>query len=430
MAHTTYYFETGVHTLAPGMYAQIQPATGSTFIGAPGAILDGRNDNNYAFTQEAENVTIKYLTIRNFKAPRDEGVVNHNSGNGWVIEHNTLINNKGAALMAGANNRITGNCFKDNGQYGLNAYKEGNSITGLLVEGNEFVGNNTDDWESKIDGCGCTGGMKFWAATNVDVKNNWVHDNRGPGIWADTNNNDFLIEGNLIEANDGHGIFYEISYNAQIKNNNIKNNAWKAGRENSKSGDPFPIGAIYLSEANGEPRVPARTAKIEITGNLFDNNWGGIVGWENADRFCNSPASTTSDCTRIVGPLNTAKCASPAINNDPLYTDCRWWTRNVEVHHNIFNFVPAKVDGGCPTDYCGHSGLLSNWGTYPDWSPYKNDVIQKTIVFKSNNKWHDNTYTGPWQFKVIDMGNKISIQEWTHAPYSQDTSSTFNAAAF
>jgi hypothetical protein len=26
-----------------------------------------------------------------------------------------------------------------------------------------------------------------------------VHDNHGTGLWADTNNNDFLIEDNLIE---------------------------------------------------------------------------------------------------------------------------------------------------------------------------------------------------------------------------------------
>ncbi|WP_344477155.1 right-handed parallel beta-helix repeat-containing protein [Nonomuraea monospora] len=425
-ANTTYYFATGTHTLGADKYAQIMPGDGATFIGAPGAVLDGQKLNQYAFTQHATGVTIKYLTITGFVAPQDEGVVNHDSGDGWVVEHNTIRDNGGAGLMAGAENEIRGNCFKDNGQYGLNAYKAGNTITGLVVAGNEFTGNNTDDWEHQVPGCGCTGAMKFWAVNGADVTGNWVHGNHGPGVWADTNNNDFLIEDNLIEDNESLGIFYEISYNAVIRNNTIRRNAWDSGAERATKGDPFPEAAIYLSEADGEPRVPARTSKIEITGNLLENNWGGITAWANADRFCNSPASTTGDCTMIVGPANKAKCSDPDIKSEPLYTDCRWWTKNVDVHHNTFAFDPGDVNGGCPTQYCGHMALLSNWGTYPDWSPYMGDVIQKSIVHDSHNSWHDNTYTGPWQFRVGDMDTRVAPGHWIGPQYGQDAGSTFD----
>jgi Right handed beta helix region len=426
LADTTYYFEPGTHTLGTEPYDQIMPGNGSTFIGAPGAVLDGQGLNRYAFTQQATDVTIQYLTITGFVAPRDQGVVNHDSGNDWVVEHNTIRDNDGAGLMAGARNQIRGNCLKDNGQYGLNAYQAGNTITDLTVAGNEFTGNNTDDWENQEPGCGCTGAMKFWAVNGADVTGNWIHGNHGPGVWADTNNNDFLIEGNLIEGNESHAIFYEISYNVVIRDNNIRGNAWAAGAEEAAQGDPFPVGAIYLSETDGEPRIPARTSKVEITGNLLENNWGGITAWANADRFCNSPASTTNDCTLIVGPTNTSQCSAPAINSEPLYTDCRWWTKNVDIHHNTFAFDPAEVNGGCPTQYCGHMGLLSNWGTFPAWSPYMGDVIQQSIVHESNNSWHDNTYTGPWQFKPVDMGNLIPPALWVGAQYGQDAGSTFD----
>ncbi|MCK2214545.1 right-handed parallel beta-helix repeat-containing protein [Actinomadura sp. ATCC 31491] len=427
--NTTYYFKTGTHKLGDGEYAQIIPGKGATFIGAPGAVLDGRGLNRYAFGGDATGVTIRYLTIKGFIPRHDEGAVNHDSGDRWIVEHNTIRDNAGAGLMAGAENQIRGNCLKDNGQYGLNAYKAGNTITGLVVADNEFTGNNTQDWEHQIPGCGCTGGMKFWAVNGADVTGNWVHANHGPGVWADTNDNDFLIEDNLIEDNDSLGIFYEISYNAIIRNNTLRGNAWASGAERAAKGDPFPEAAIYLSEADGEPRVPARTSKIEITGNLLENNWGGITAWANADRFCNSPASTTGDCTLIVGPTNTARCAAPAIASEPLYTDCRWWTKNVDVHHNTFAFDPADVHGGCPTQYCGHMALLSNWGTYPDWSPYKGAVIQQAIVHESNNSWHDNTYTGPWQFRVTDMGKRITPGEWAGPQYGQDARSTFDGAA-
>uniref|UniRef100_UPI0036D390D4 right-handed parallel beta-helix repeat-containing protein n=1 Tax=Sphingopyxis terrae TaxID=33052 RepID=UPI0036D390D4 len=339
-ANTTYYFETGTHTLGTDKFSQIMPGNGATFIGAPGAVLDGQRLNLFAFTQQATGVTIRYLTITRFVAPKDQGVVNHDSGDDWVVSTTPSATTPARGLMAGARNKIRGNCLKDNGQYGLNAFKDGNTITGLVVADNEFAGNNTDDWEQQEPGCGCTGGMKFWAVNGADVTGNWVHGNHGPGVWADTNNNDFLIEGNLIEDNESLAIFYEISYNAVIRNNTIRRNAWASGAKRVATGDPFPEAAIYLSEADGEPRVPARTSKIEITGNRLENNWGGITAWANADRFCNSPASTTGDCTLIVGPTNKAQCSAPAIASEPLYTNCRWWTKNVDVHHNTFRLRP------------------------------------------------------------------------------------------
>ena len=42
--------------------------------------------------------------------------------------------------------------------------------------------------------------------------------------------------------------------------------------------------------------------------------------------------------------------------------------------------------------------MLSNYGTYPSWSPYKGDVIRTAITFNQNNKWYANTYVGPWIF--------------------------------
>lgn len=415
-ANTTFWFATGVHTLGSSEFDQIIPGDNAVFLGAPGAVLDGQGINRYAFTQHASNVRIKHLEIRGFVAPTDEGVVNHDSGDGWLIEHNNLHHNKGGAVMAGANQKVLSNCFADNGQYAMNAYQAGNGITNLLFEGNEVTRNATDG--EPYAGCGCTGGMKLWAVNGADIRNNWVHHNRGPGIWADTNNNDFLIENNLIEANDGMGIFYEISYNAVIRGNTIRNNAWKQGQEFAARKDTFPIGAIYLSEAGGEPLIPARTSQLEITGNDFTNNYGGVVGWENADRFCGT--NTTADCTRLA---KTSECVQPGISSEPLYSRCRWKTQHLNIHHNTFAHDPAVI--GC-TSYCGRSALFANFGTWPDWSPYKGKVVQEAITFKQDNRWHDNTYSGPWRFTPYDMGHNDPPAVWQAAPYNQDPGSTFN----
>ncbi|MGY0056755.1 right-handed parallel beta-helix repeat-containing protein [Streptomyces sp. LZ34] len=423
--NTTFWLLPGKHRLEPNRYAQVMAKEGNSYLGAPGAVLDGRKTNNYAFSGTAPNVTIRYLTVQGFVAPHDEGVVNHDMADGWVIEHATIQNNSGAGLMAGARQQVRASCLRGNGQYGMNAYKTGDSIKSLVVEGNEVVGNNTDNWERRQPGCGCTGGIKFWAVNGADIRGNWVHDNRGAGLWADNNNNDFRIENNVLEANDGAALMYETSYNAVIRNNTIRRNNWVEGRKNAARGDNFPYATIYVSEAGGEPRVPARTDKIEIYRNVLENNWSGITLWENADRFCNSPANTsTGYCTLLV--KDTRRCKQPAITTAPLYADCRWKTQRVDIHSNRFVLDTSVVK--CTVE-CGRMAVLANYGTYPDWSPYKGKRVAEAITLKQHNRWHDNVYRGPWSFVSDDPDQKLDSAQWQGMPYQQDAGSTFDPLA-
>ncbi|MFF7475792.1 right-handed parallel beta-helix repeat-containing protein [Streptomyces sp. NPDC008092] len=424
-ANTTFWLRPGKHRLAPDRYAQVIPKKGDRYLGAPGAVLDGGKKNQYAFTGTAPDVTIRYLTVQHFVAPQNEGVVNHDSADGWVIEHATIQDNSGAGLMAGARQRVRFSCLRDNGQYGMNAYKGGGGIRDLVVEGNEIVGNNTDDWERRQQGCGCTGGIKFWAVDGADIRGNWVHDNRGAGLWADTDNNDFLIENNVLDSNDGAALIYETSYNAVIRNNTVRRNNWVEGRRYADRGDNFPYATVYLSESGGEPRVRARTDKIEIYRNVLENNWSGITLWENADRFCNSPANTSSgDCTLLV--KNAARCAAPAIDKAPLYADCRWKTQRVDIHDNRFVLDESVVR--C-TEMCDRMAVLSNYGTYPDWSPYKGEKVAEAITHKQDNRWHRNVYVGPWEFVAYDPSRVLDFDEWQGPDYRQDAGSTLDPGA-
>jgi Right handed beta helix region len=423
-AGTTFWLAPGTHRLGNAEYDQISPKPGDTYLGAPGAVLDGKRVNFYAFTGTAENVTIRHLTVRGFVPPRDEGVVNHDSGNGWVIEHSTIRDNDGAGMMAGARQKMRGNCLAKNGQYGLNAYQGDGVITGLVLEGNEIAGNNTADWESQVEGCGCSGGMKFWAVDGANIRGNWVHDNQGVGLWADTNNNDFLIENNVFEKNDGAAIIYEISYNAVIRKNTFKRNNLVDGKAFADRGDDFPAATVYLSEAGGEPRVKARTKKIDFYGNVLVDNWSGVTVWENADRFCNSPANTSGgDCTLLV--KNTEKCAQPGIASAPLFDDCRWKSQYVDVHNNQFTVNAAAM--GCGS-MCARMALLANFGTYPDWSPYKDNGVQQAITYDQHNTWRDNTYAGPWRFTGYDTSQTFEFGQWQSSPFQQDQGSTLDEA--
>ena len=450
LAGSTYWFAPGVHTLGTSQYSQIRAIDNATYIGGSDAsgqvaILDGQNLNRYAVGAHATGVTVKYLTIRNFgtgQSNNNEGVVNHDAGANWTIEYNTVVNNDGAGVFMGSGNVVRHNCMKDNGQYGFSMYRpaiEGASaITDIVLDHNEVTGNNTDDWESLEPGCGCTGGGKFWDVRGARITNNWIHDNRGPGLWADTNNIDFLIEGNLIENNDAEGIFYETSYNATIRNNAMRRNAWVKGVENQ--GSPGP--AIYLSESGGDSRLQftiSGAASIRIYDNLFENNFAGVSIYENANRFCNSNGNTSKGyCTPLVSPTlvphphdyeypNPINASHPCYTNvgqEPYRTNCRWSSQNIEVNRNEFIFDPAVVPCQGVT-FCGVNALHATGADNMPWSPYTVVEIQNKVMFGANNHFHDNRYVGGWRF-AKGYGELVYPNVWTSSPFNQDAGSTFD----
>jgi hypothetical protein len=422
---TTFWLSPGTHRLGSAPFAQVIPKDGNTYVGAPGAILDGGRQNRYAFTGYATSVTLKNLTIQNFgpvKTNNDEGVVNHDASGRWTVVGNTIQDNAGAGLMVGDHNVVRGNCLRDNGQYGFSAYNPG-KVAGITIEGNEIAGNNTDDWETLKGGCGCSGGGKFWEVTGAIVRGNWIHDNHSTGMWADTNNTGFVIEGNYISGNLAEGLVYETSYNAGIRGNSFIRNGLGKGPLNNG----FPTPALYISESGSDPRVAGVfNQTFEISNNVFTDNWSGLILWENADRFAGSAANTSTGSGTLVNPsVVTAKtCNAKTIKDPPYKSDCRWKTQNVRVHDNTFNLAPDKVSPTCSfRTGCGFNGLFSNWGTFPSWSPYQKSAVQDAITYHQGNRFFNNTYAGPWNFIVHEQGNRVNWAAWQGAPYGQDPDS-------
>jgi hypothetical protein len=441
-AGTRFWLTTGVHTLGDGEYDQVAPKDGMVFLGAPGAVLDGRRTNHYAFTGQARRVTIAYLTIQNFGTSLldnlNEGVVNHDTGDGWNIRWNTVRWNGGAGVFLGDGNRVTHNCLRANGQYGFSAYEDDQNnpdgsvtpdqgVRDVVLAHNEIAYNNTGRYDLTDPSCGCTGGGKFWAVENADVTHNWVHHNHGVGLWADTNNTGFLISHNYIGYNDAEGVMYETSYNAEISFNTFKRNAIPRG----PTDDGFPIPALYLSEAGSDSRAGREYGdEFRVIGNRFIDNWGGVVGWENADRFAGSPANSSTGTTTLVNPTvaTVENCGNPdLIGTKPYIDDCRWKTQHLRVQGNLFRFTPSHLGPTCTTEeLCGFNGLFSQYGSSPEWSPYQDTVVMDDITFAQDNRWLENRYEGPWNFMAWEMGTPVPRSTWRGPRYQQDAGSTFD----
>jgi hypothetical protein len=75
------------------------------------------------------------------------------------------------------------------------------------------------------------------------------------------------------------------------------------------------------------------------------------------------------------------------------------------------------------------NSLLSNYGTYPSWAPYKARVVQEAITFGQNNVFTANRYVGDWRFNPYEMSRLVDLVTWQSAPYNQDAGSSVVGAS-
>ena len=451
--NTTYWFAPGTHTLGSGSDGQIQPADGDSYVGAPGAVLSGQNVNRYAFIGNYqdlgnENVTIEYLTIENFHPDQGGGAVNGNGDNGWTEKYDLMKDNSpGAAMMLGGNNVVSDNCLTENGEYGFNGYSYVDETYGSTFTGGAtnitFTDNDVSENNTQKTGSGIEGGGKFWQNGDVVVTGNYVHDNiDSPGLWMDTDNAGFLVQDNYISGNDSAGLMYEISYNADIIDNTFVDNAILGGEGNKG----FPSGAIYISESGGNAAVPSTYAgELNIQGNVFNDNWSGVVIYQNANRSSadgSDPGTLTPPSgTNIDTWINDAPdiCSAHLSETSPVdYNSlCQWRSQNVTVHDNSFKFNPSdSIYGGQCTETaaCGQNGLFSVYSStsaYPVWT------VCNDISNDQSNHFADNTYIGPWTFMYFNQGDMEGPSAWQagasnvessgHNFGAQDVGSTFTS---
>ena len=104
---------------------------------------------------------------------------------------------------------------------------------------------------------------------------------------------------------------------------------------------------------------------------MIEDNYNGVTLWENADRYCGSPANTSTGYCTLVNPsvAKISTCTAKNIDKEPYYSDCRWKTQNVKVHHNSFKMNRANFFN-CAENMCGRNAIFSNYGSSPSWSPY------------------------------------------------------------
>jgi len=205
----------------------------------------------YAFAGGASGVTIRNLTIEKYANTASMGALIGSGSSGWTVEANEVRWNHGPGVGAGANWRILRNKIHHNGLSGISS----GGPSSLVVDGNEIYNNNTAGF-SPFWGAG---GLKFTKATNLVVRNNYIHHNNGMGLWTDTAYPTTIYEYNRVTDNGYGGIYHEVSYAAIIRYNTCERNGLAK------------VGALRYGGISID-----NSPNIEVYGNTLSGNRDGI----------------------------------------------------------------------------------------------------------------------------------------------------------
>ena len=137
-------------------------------------------------------------------------------------------------MMLGGDNVVADNCLTDNGEYGFNGYSYveetyGSTFTGgatnITFTGNDISGNNTQKTDERH-----RGRRQVLAERQRRGDRQLCARQHRLGWPVDGHEQRrLLVQGNYISGNDGEGLMYEISYNADIIDNTFVDNAIKNG---------------------------------------------------------------------------------------------------------------------------------------------------------------------------------------------------------
>lgn len=178
-----------------------------------------------AFMSTANDVTVQYLTLREFATPLQRGAIETSNGNlsasnalNWVIKNCDIYNNHGAAVRVGFGMQILSNYLHNNGALGIDGGTNSTIASGIVIQGNNISNNNY----AKVYSATGAGGFKVGYTAYLVLRGNTISNNDGTGVHFDANSQSPLVDGNTISDNaGGAGIGYEISVDSAIIRNNI-----------------------------------------------------------------------------------------------------------------------------------------------------------------------------------------------------------------
>ena len=404
-AKTTYYFATGTHTLGT---SGIPDQPGDTFVGAPGAILNGDRTSTEAFQGDNTGVTVEYLTIEDFNTPMNQMVVNHNGASNWTVEFNTIENNGGGGVGLATNSVVSDNCLTNNSQYGFQSFA---NATNVVLTNNEIGYNDTSglyDQLSPTSSYAVSGDVA--TVTTVAEMNNVVGTSLAlsgmgdlalNGTWTVTSvPNATTFTFSVTTANVG-----PVTSPAGRVEDAHPTCGCSGGGKLTYTTDAMITGNYIHDNGNVGIWIDTDNAGFDISDNYISNNWNNGIEYEvsyNAlisdNTLIDNAWGTGADCRQRTcgGPFDAAILISGSGGNSSVSSN---YSGSLTITDNVFtdnwNGVVLFQD---PNRFCGASGptggcTLSNPAVFTAASCNANIAEKMPIDYFDNCQWKTQNVT-------------------------------------
>jgi len=225
---------------------------------------------NNAFGGAANNVTIQYLTVKEFANMYPTAAIGDCPGGSpqtqaanWKLQNSEVLLNHGAGVRVNYGIQVLNNYIHDNGQLGIGGGLGDPSINAnVLIQGNTI---NHNDFAHFNPGFG-SGGFKVGATSGITLRGNTIQNNEGAGIHFDVNSQNEFVDSNIITDNtDSDGLAQEIGYGTTTFRNNV---VLRNGAQVNGTGYTYQI-AVRASSG-----VDAYCNVMEISKGTGINGWG------------------------------------------------------------------------------------------------------------------------------------------------------------
>jgi hypothetical protein len=215
----------------------------------------------------------------------------------------------------------------------------------------------------------------------LNILNNTVSNNYGPGLWTDIQNINTLYEGNTCIDNLASGIFHEISYKATIRCNTLKGNANKHGAQifiSTSSDVQVYNNVVAISEAHPGDGI------VVQQGNRTADESNGVI-YRAKNNYVHHNDISYSSQAKLSG---VRESYNP--NND------FWATSNNAFNNNTYH-VPAVSDPNTQKLWTWNNTSL-NWSGMRAAGQEKQGVVNNsfpTTISLTANAGPDNTIALP-----------------------------------
>jgi parallel beta-helix repeat protein len=325
------------YTFTGNINASIVVERNNTVIDGAGYTLQGTGNGNGFGLTDADNVTIKEVSIKNFA----NGIHLYNSHGNTIFKNNITNNEKSGVTLwiFSNNNTVLGNNIDNNGDFGIFLW--------VSCYNNTLSGNNVTNnaW-----------GICLRSVSNTVLRNNSMSGNYWNFGFNPHELSNFMNDVDPSNTVDGKPIYYWINH----QNEQVPSDAGYVALVNCNNAT---VKGLELKN-NGQGIIIANTTNSRIEyNNLTSNNEDGIGIWYSSSNTAYGNRITNSYCgIRLQLSSNTLlRNNTIAANSHDFIV---WGT---ELLHFIHNIDVSNTADGKPIYYLiNQNNLIINSSTHPD----------------------------------------------------------------